>query len=343
MAEPSCVGALIRDEHNRVYVHRRSPDRRLLPGVWDVVGGHLEPGESPEQALAREIEEETGWTLDRIEAVIAEWEWDVDERHSADPATRFRRYERDYLVEVQGVLAAPRLEASKHDAFAWVGPDMLDLMMVGRTDGDRRLRDIVAKAVRTRLTERLRLEPIGPEHVADLVRLHSEPAIAQWHGGVWDDETTAQRAAVKWRAWEAYGAAKWMAYDRVTGYLIGRGGVDRMAADWAMTRQIADVLPGRGWLADRLEVGWTVATAKQGNGYATELGRAGLEFAFGDLAASQVVAFTERHNVASLAVMERLGMEHVAEIAAVQDGRLPVAGPVEVYRLTHDQYHDRPD
>jgi 8-oxo-dGTP pyrophosphatase MutT (NUDIX family) len=102
MAGPSCVGALIRDQRSRVYVHRRSPDRRLFPGIWDVVGGPLEPGESPEQALAREIEEETGWTLDRIEAVIAEWEWDVDERHTVDAAARFRRYERDYLVEGSG-------------------------------------------------------------------------------------------------------------------------------------------------------------------------------------------------------------------------------------------------
>jgi 8-oxo-dGTP pyrophosphatase MutT (NUDIX family) len=71
---PDCVGAFIRDERLRVYAHRRSADRKLLPGIWDVVGGHLEPGESPEEALAREIEEETGWTLRRIESVIAEWE-----------------------------------------------------------------------------------------------------------------------------------------------------------------------------------------------------------------------------------------------------------------------------
>lgn len=122
MAEPSCVGAFIRDEHNRAYVHRRSADRRLLPGIWDVVGGHLEPGESPEAALAREIEEETGWKLRRIEAVIAEWEWDVDERHTADASNRFRRYERDYLVEVDGDLSAPRLEPASTTRTRGLGP-----------------------------------------------------------------------------------------------------------------------------------------------------------------------------------------------------------------------------
>jgi 8-oxo-dGTP pyrophosphatase MutT (NUDIX family) len=72
------VGALIKDGRDRVYVHRRSPHRRLLPGTWDIIGGHVERGESPEAALTREIEEETGWRVRRIEAVFAEWEWGVD-------------------------------------------------------------------------------------------------------------------------------------------------------------------------------------------------------------------------------------------------------------------------
>jgi hypothetical protein len=46
MAPVICVGALIRDGRNRVFAHRRSPTRRLLPGTWDVVGGHAEPGET---------------------------------------------------------------------------------------------------------------------------------------------------------------------------------------------------------------------------------------------------------------------------------------------------------
>jgi RimJ/RimL family protein N-acetyltransferase len=51
-----------------------------------------------------------------------------------------------------------------------------------------------------------------------------------------------------------------------------------------------------------------------GRGYATEIGRAGLAYAFDDLGAEQVVAFTERDNRRSRAVMERLGMRYVGEI-----------------------------
>jgi hypothetical protein len=39
------------------------------------------------------------------------------------------------------------LEDTKHDAYAWVGLDNLQLMIEGRSDEDRRLRDIVARAI----------------------------------------------------------------------------------------------------------------------------------------------------------------------------------------------------
>jgi len=137
---PHCVGALIHNRHNRILAVRRAPTRTLLPGIWDIVGGHLEPGETPHQALAREIHEETGWTLHHIDAVIADWEW---EHHGVT------RREIDYLVRVTGDPHTPRLQPDEHDAYAWIGPDNLELLMQGRTDNDRRLHDIVATALHT--------------------------------------------------------------------------------------------------------------------------------------------------------------------------------------------------
>ncbi len=46
--------------HGRVLLVRRSPDARYYPDVWDLFGGHVEAGESLEEALRREAREELG-------------------------------------------------------------------------------------------------------------------------------------------------------------------------------------------------------------------------------------------------------------------------------------------
>ena len=51
-----------------------------------------------------------------------------------------------------------------------------------------------------------------------------------------------------------------------------------------------------------------------GRGYAAEIGRAGLAFAFDVLGARAVVWCTVRHNSRSRAVMERIGMRYAGEI-----------------------------
>ncbi len=79
------------------------------------------------------------------------------------------------------------------------------------------------------------------------------------------------------KAWETDGVHKWMAYDRSTGALVGRGGLSR-----------AHVAGN-----DRLEIGWALHREFWGFGYATEIGRAGLAFAFDELAAEEVVPYTE--------------------------------------------------
>jgi RimJ/RimL family protein N-acetyltransferase len=65
--------------------------------------------------------------------------------------------------------------------------------------------------------------------------------------------------------------------------------------------------PGR---RHRPEVGlyWAVAPRHRGNGYATEAARAVIGHGFDQLNLARIVATTERDNLASIAVMRRLGM-----------------------------------
>lgn len=57
-----------------------------------------------------------------------------------------------------------------------------------------------------------------------------------------------------------------------------------------------------------VEIGWRLASAYWGNGYATEGAKAVLEFAFNHLKLKRVVAFTVPENIRSRKVMEKIGM-----------------------------------
>jgi len=176
------------------------------------------------------------------------------------------------------------------------------------------------------VTERLRLEPIRDELADDLWRVHQDDAVAYWYAGPFSLEEAAERARDWGQAWASGDVAKWLAYDRATGELVGRGGLSRLPVGSAAERAIRGLVgPLAPW--DGLELGWALRSPFWGRGFATEIGRAGLDFAFERLAAPSVIAFTERHNVRSRAVMERLGMRFVGEI---RTGGL-VEGSAEVH------------
>ncbi|MGH2383183.1 MAG: NUDIX hydrolase, partial [Candidatus Limnocylindria bacterium] len=84
------VGAVIYDERGRIFIQRRAKARSLFPGAWDLVGGHLEPGESVLDGLLREVREETGWHMTRIVADLGVVEWVGSDG--------LARLEADYLV-----------------------------------------------------------------------------------------------------------------------------------------------------------------------------------------------------------------------------------------------------
>lgn len=53
-----CVGAIVRDEVGRLLMIRRG--HAPAAGLWSVPGGRIEDGETPEEAIIREVYEETG-------------------------------------------------------------------------------------------------------------------------------------------------------------------------------------------------------------------------------------------------------------------------------------------
>ncbi len=75
-----------------------------------------------------------------------------------------------------------------------------------------------------------------------------------------------------------------------------------------------------------VEIGWRLARASWGQGFATEAARGALQVGFERLGLDEIVAFTAEGNVRSAAVMERLGMHEdvpgAFEHPAVPEGHL---------------------
>jgi RimJ/RimL family protein N-acetyltransferase len=140
-------------------------------------------------------------------------------------------------------------------------------------------------------TPRMRGEPIGPEHRAGLIAVLGDPRVGATLGGAATPEQVDGHIAAMQEHWRAHGFGWYAFLDRETAALVARGGPHYARVG------------GR----EEVEIGWTVAADRWGEGLATELGAASLDIAFGSLGLVDVVSFTLPDNVASRRVMEKLG------------------------------------
>lgn len=100
------VVIIIRDAAGRFLVGRRSPDKRLAPGYWCPVSGRVEPGETQEQAVAREFREETGAQARAVRRLA----------EAVTPDKAFRLH--IWLAEL--VSGEPRVANDEHTELRWL-------------------------------------------------------------------------------------------------------------------------------------------------------------------------------------------------------------------------------
>ncbi|OFL93485.1 MULTISPECIES: (deoxy)nucleoside triphosphate pyrophosphohydrolase [Corynebacterium] len=103
------VGAVIIQD-GRIFAAKRGPGKSMA-GFWEFPGGKIEPGESPQAALTRELEEEL-----RIEAEVGEFV--VTTRHdTGDVVVELSTY----ICEL--VSGTPIL--TEHEEVRWVAANKL--------------------------------------------------------------------------------------------------------------------------------------------------------------------------------------------------------------------------
>ena len=64
MPRQTCGGILVSNQ--KILLGKRKKDR-LYPDIWDIFGGHIEFGETKEETLIRELEEEIGIKVKNFE------------------------------------------------------------------------------------------------------------------------------------------------------------------------------------------------------------------------------------------------------------------------------------
>jgi 8-oxo-dGTP diphosphatase len=99
--------AVVRDPRGRCLLLRRSGASKNNGGFWEFPGGKLDPGEQPDEALVREIREETG-LIAEVVRVVGAGESELPDRKVAYLFFEAR-------VDTDMVHLSP-----EHDAFQWV-------------------------------------------------------------------------------------------------------------------------------------------------------------------------------------------------------------------------------
>jgi RimJ/RimL family protein N-acetyltransferase len=143
-------------------------------------------------------------------------------------------------------------------------------------------------------TERLVVRRWSLDDAAAAFQIYGDPAVMHFLGdGTPMRDVAAQRdrLAQKIRAYEERpGLGGWAMQRRGDGAVIGSVLLQRLPGD------------------ERVEVGWHLARAAWGAGYATEAARGALGHGFAGLRLQEIFAVVDARNSRSLSVVQRLGM-----------------------------------
>ena len=143
-------------------------------------------------------------------------------------------------------------------------------------------------------TERLLLRRWRDADLEPFAALNADPAVMEHFPAVHDRSRSDAAARRFEQHLEQHGWGVWAVERLDTGEFIGFTGLT----------PVPDDLP----LSPGVEIGWRLAHAHWGRGFAPEAARAGLRVAFASLGLPEVVSFTSHANDRSQSVMRSIGL-----------------------------------
>jgi RimJ/RimL family protein N-acetyltransferase len=149
-------------------------------------------------------------------------------------------------------------------------------------------------------TERLVLRRLALADLDEFLALHRDPEVVRFVRGL-NRAQAEERLRANEQEWAARSHGMLAVLDRASGCLLGRVGLKH----WPQFQET--------------EAGWLLRRDAWGHGYATEAGRACLDWGFAALPITYVTAMIHPENTRSIGVARRLGFEPVREDVLLGD------------------------
>ena len=148
----------------------------------------------------------------------------------------------------------------------------------------------------TMRTERLILRPWRDSDIEPFAAMNADPRVMEFFPKLATREETEAMVGRLRAHFEKHGFAMWALELPGVAPFIGFAGLVHVSFEAPFTPAV--------------EMGWRLAHAHWGRGYATEAARAALRYGFERLGLPEIVAFAAAGNRRSTRVMEKLGMRY---------------------------------
>ncbi|XP_068228859.1 nucleoside diphosphate-linked moiety X motif 17-like [Palaemon carinicauda] len=128
------VAVLLESSDGHLLLTRRAPHMRTFPGVWVPPGGHIEEGETLEDAALRELKEETGLSISSAERkgsnILGLWESVYPPILAMGPPKRHHIVVYLHIItshSAKDLTSCLKLCPEEVDAAVWLSPDLVNI------------------------------------------------------------------------------------------------------------------------------------------------------------------------------------------------------------------------